>query len=483
MKNTLILLCLGLLAVSADLAGGASGRLNVLMLVVDDMNASLACYGHPHAITPNIDRLARRGRMFRRAYCQQAVCNPSRASAMTGMRPDTLKVWDLRRHFRETFPEIVTLPQHFKNHGWFTQGIGKIFHNGTTKPEGDPVSWSVPQTRHWAPHWKDWVVPGAPAGTEPKKKGEPLQRVDVPDDSYWDAQIANEAIIALRDFKKRRSPFFLAVGFWKPHLPFNAPRKYWDLYDRGQLSPPVNPEPPVGGPDIALHNWRELRNYAGMPKQGRLTRAQTMELRHGYLAAISYVDAQIGRTLVELDRLGMRDNTVVALWSDHGFHLGEHALWCKTSTFELDAQVPLIISTPGMDSPGVPSDSLVELIDLYPTLVDLCGLPARPGLDGVSLKPVMENPAFNVKTAALTQHPRPAYYRGAPEVMGYSLRTSRFRYTEWRDWKSGRPVARELYDHRVDSSEAVNIAGKAGYRTAQERAAERLAALLDRAED
>lgn len=483
MKNAKVLLSLALLIFVTPIARAAEGtdseRLNVLMLVVDDMNTSLACYGHSRAVTPNIDRLAGRGRMFRRAYCQQAVCNPSRASAMTGRRPDTLKVWDLRRHFRDTFPDIVTLPQHFKNNGWFTQGIGKIFHNGTTKPEGDPASWSVDQTWHWAPHWEDWVVPGAPKGTEPKKKGGPVQRLEVADDAYWDAQIADDAIEAMQGFKGRKEPFFLAVGFWKPHLPFNAPKKYWDLYERTELSPPTNPEPPVDGPEIALHNWKELRNYAGMPKQGRLTRKQTMELRHGYLAAISYVDAQIGRTLDELDRLRLRESTIVALWSDHGFHLGEHSLWCKTSTFELDARVPLILSAPGMKQRGEPSDSLVELIDLYPTLVDVCGLPPMPGLEGVSLRSVLDDPEATVKPLALTQHPRPAYYRGAPEVMGYSVRTSRFRYTEWRDWKSGKPVAKELYDHRGDSREAVNVVGETGYRTAQERAAERLRTLLD----
>jgi len=444
---------------------------NVLMLVVDDMNTWAGCLGHPVAQTPNIDRLASRGRLFSRAYCQQAVCNPSRASVMTGRRPDTLKVWDLRRHFRRTFPDIVTLPQHFKNHGWFTQGIGKIYHNGTTKPQGDPASWSVPQTWHWAPHWKDWVVVGGEKGAEPKKKGGAVQRLDVPDDAYWDAQIASDAIAALRACSDRDQPFFLAVGFWKPHLPFNAPKKYWDLYDRDEVLPPANPNAPRNGPEIALHDWRELRNYAGMPKEGRLTREQTLELRHGYLAAISYVDSQIGRVLDALDKSGEADNTVIALWSDHGFHLGEHSLWCKTSTYEMDARVPLIIAAPKMARPGEPTQAVVELIDLYPTLVDLCGLPKLEGLEGVSLAPVLADPSAAVKAAALTQHPRPAYYRGRPEIMGYSVWSGGFRYTEWRDWKTGRPVEVELYDHARDPLENVNAAREEAYRVDRGRLA------------
>ncbi len=455
----------------------AAPKPNVLMIVVDDMNAWAGCLGHPVAQTPNIDRLASRGRLFKRAYCQQAVCNPSRASAMTGRRPDTLKVWDLRRHFRDTFPDIVTLPQRFKNNGWFTQGIGKIFHNGTTKPQGDPLSWSVPQTWHWAPHWKDWVVVGGEKGEEPKKKGGAVQRLDVPDDAYWDARIASDAIAALGACSERDQPFFLAVGFWKPHLPFNAPKKYWDLYDRDEINPPANPDAPRNGPEIALHDWRELRNYAGMPKKGRLTREQTLELRHGYLAAISYVDAQIGRVLDALDESGEAENTVIALWSDHGFHLGEHSLWCKTSTYEMDARVPLIISAPKMAQRGEPTQAVVELIDLYPTLVDLCGLPKPEGLDGMSLAPVLADLGATVKQAALTQHPRPAYYKGRPETMGYSVRSGSFRYTEWRDWKTGRPVEVELYNHEQDPLENVNAAGEEAYRVDRERLARLLGKL------
>jgi len=434
----------------------ASARPNVLFIAVDDMNGEVACLGSEVAVTPNMDALAARGLLFRRAYCQQAVCNPSRASLMTGMRPDTLRVWNLRTHFRDTHPDVVTLPQHFKRHGYFAQGIGKLYHNwGKMMFEGDPDSWSVPQTYHYAPHFSDWYTEGEPRGAPAGKQNGPTQCVDVPDEAYFDGRIAQEAIAALRAHKDE--PFFLAVGFWKPHLPFNAPKPYWDLYDRDAIPGPRPPAPPTDAPEIALHNYRELRGYAGMPGEGPPTPEQVRELRHGYYAAISFVDAQIGKVIDALDELGLADNTIIVLWSDHGFHIGEHALWAKTSNFELNARVPLIISAPGMTR-GRTTDALVELLDLYPTLVDLAGLPAPPWLEGVSLRPLFENPERQVREAALTQHPRPPYYQDAPGAMGYSIRTPRYRYTEWRAFEDGDAVARELYDHEVDPIESVNLA-------------------------
>ena len=284
--------------------------------------------------------------------------------------------------------------------------------------------------------------------------------LDVPDDAYFDGRIANLAVAALNDLKS--DSFFLAVGFWKPHAPFNAPKKYWDMYDRAQLTPPANPAPPKGVPEIALHDSREiLRGFRDRP-DGKPTAAEVMALRHGYYSAISYVDAQIGKVLAELDRLGLRKNTVVVLWSDHGFHLGEHDLWAKTSNFELDARVPLIISAPGFP-PGQRSKSLAELLDLYPTLVDLCGLDLPAGLEGKSLRPVLADPSAIVKEAAFTQHTRPAYPPAGkrPPHMGYSLRSDRYRYTEWRDFSTQEVVARELYDHENDPAETNNLAGQA----------------------
>ncbi len=377
---------------------------------------------------------------------------------MTGMRLDTLRVWDLRTHFRDTHPDIVTLPELFKQNGYFTQGIGKLYHNwGKLTYEGDPQSWSVPQVYHHAPHYSDWYIPGAALGTPATVQNGPTQCVDVPDETYFDGRIAQLSIQALREHKDE--PFFLAVGFWKPHLPFNAPKKYWDMYDPAKIPGPIPATPPRDCPDIALHNFKELRGYAGMPKEGQPTEQQVRELRHGYYAAISFVDAQIGKVVDELDRLDLADSTIIVLWSDHGFHIGEHALWAKTSNFERDARVPLIISVPGQGK-NVRCEAMVELLDVYPTLVELCGLKQPDQLEGNTLVPLITSTNSGQERVALTQHPRPPYYKekDGPTHMGYSLRTTRYRYTEWRDWHTGEASAIELYDHDVDPNEAENLA-------------------------
>ncbi len=430
-----------------------TNRRNVLFIAADDLRNDLGCYGHPLVQTPHLDRLAARGVVFTHAYCQQALCNPSRASLMTGLRPDTLGIWDLPTHFREVQPDIVTLPQWFKQHGYFTQNIGKIFHNWRQQIQGDPDSWSVPAVMHYATHGSDTAqVDGAevPPNLATALKTECR---DVPDEAYFDGRIAAMAVDALRRCADRQQPFFLAVGFWKPHLPFNPPKRYWDLYQRDQISPPANPLPPLDVPQVALHNSRELLGDDGRT----LDDDEVFELRHGYLAGISYLDAQVGKLLDELDRLQLTDRTVVVFWSDHGFHLGEHQLWCKTSNFELDARVPLIIAPPPGSAATGTSHALVELLDLYPTLVDLCDLPMPERLDGTSLTPVLKDPSREVKKGAFTQHPRPAYYRSQPQVMGVSVRTRSLRYTEWRDFGTGDVVARELYDHANDPRETRNL--------------------------
>jgi len=436
----------------------ANRRMNVLFIAADDLRFELGCYGNTDVITPNIDALAKRGLLFDRAYCQQAVCNPSRASVLTGRRPDTTRVWDNKTHFRKALPDVVTLPQHFKQCGYYTQNIGKIFHN--TGGMDDPVSWSVPAQHHAGAHWKDWVLPDNQK-EPPVRKMEATQCVDVPDNAYWDGQIADEAIKTLRQIKGRS--FFLAVGFWKPHLPFNAPKKYWDLYARSELAPPVNPNPPRDVPQIALHNWRELRGYEGIPKEGPLSPEKIMELRHGYYACISYLDTQLGRLMTELERLKLANNTIVVFWADHGFHLGEHNLWGKTTNFELDSRVPLILATPRPKHADAKTDALVELVDIYPTLVELCGLPMPGALEGTSMVPLLDDPKQPWKKAAFTQHPRPFYSRTKPKTMGYSIRTDRYRYTEWRDIESGKVVVREMYNHHSDPGETVNLADQPIY--------------------
>lgn len=431
-------------------ASAADRRLNVLFIASDDLRMNLGCLGDPVAKTPHLDALARRGVLFERAYCQQALCNPSRASLLTGRRPDTLRVWNLPTHFRETLPDVVTLPQHFKQQGYFTQNIGKIFHNWRTKIQGDPISWSVPAEMHFASHGADVAVidGGVPPPNLAAVKG--AESRDVPDEAYFDGRVAKRAIESLQQISRRPEPFFLAVGFWKPHTPFNPPKRYWDLYKRGEIPPVNNPEAPKDAPHFAVKVATELA--AG-------TREAIGELRHGYYAATSYLDAQVGKIVAELDRLGLADRTVIVFWSDHGFHLGEHGLWGKTSNYELDARVPLIVAAPGVAREGARTRSMVELLDVYPTLLDLCGLPKVNGLEGVSFRPVLENPAVRVKDAAFTQTPRPPNIQGGQsDVMGYSMRDERYRYTEWREWSTGRVHAAELYDHGLDPDENVNLA-------------------------
>lgn len=455
--------------VAAGLSHATTRSPNVLFIAADDLRTDLGAYGNLQVKTPHLDTLAKRGVVFERAYCQQAVCNPSRASIMTGLRPDQLRVWDLTARFRSTTPDVVTLPQYFRQSGYIAMDIGKIFHNEPEQsanthplPMADPVSWSVPPIYATGAHWQDWVVPGDPAG--PRKKGGALQCLDVPDQAYFDGRIADEACAAIRLLRKDDKPFFLAVGFWKPHLPFNAPKKYWDLYNRKDFFPAGPSEMPAGSPAIARHNWSELRSYEGIPRSGPLSAELVAELRHGYLACISFLDSQVGRVLAELKAQGLEDNTIVVFWGDHGFHLGEHALWGKTSNYELDARVPLIIAAPRKFAPPSHTRAIVELVDVYPTLVELAGLPVPAPLAGESLVGVMQDPSLPGKDFAITQHPHP-FYGGKATHMGYSLRTRRFRYVEWRDIASGSISARELYDHELDPQEARNAANDPEYRT------------------
>jgi iduronate 2-sulfatase len=436
-------------------AGVEARRPNVLFIAVDDLRVELGCYGSAHVKSPHIDRLATQGMLFERAYCQQTVCNPSRASVLTGLRPDSLRVWGLRTHFRQNKPDAVTLPQLFKQHGYHAQDVGKIFHNWRQDDwKGDPTSWSVPAVLHYNTHGRDKpIVVGEPPPNLASGIGGTECR-DVPDNAYYDGRVADTAIETLRQLSKRDQPFFLAVGFWKPHLPFNAPKKYWDLYDRDAVPIPRHVTPPAEIPEIALTGAR----YEDGPDSERLR-----EMHHGHLAAISYLDAQVGRVLSELDKLDLRKNTIIVFWSDHGLHLGEHGLTRKTTAFELDARVPLILASPG-HKPGQRTGALVELLDLYPTLTELCRLTAPTALEGASLVPLLSDPNLEVKSVALTQTPRPNYPKGKiPGVMGYSVRAERYRYTEWRDFHTGEVKARELYDHNEDSLETINLAGQSAH--------------------
>ncbi len=457
---------------------------NVLFIVTDDLNCAIGPYGDKTAITPNLDRLAARGLLFERAYCQQAVCNPSRSSFLTGLTPDTVGVDDLRKYFRDTAPNgknLVTLPQHFKNHGWFCQNIGKLFHNmGETQ---DRQSWSVIEALHAGAHFEDTVFHGTPAKTgqdKPDYKAPVTEALDAPDTAYRDGQIARFAASVLRDRAGAAQPFFLAVGFWRPHLPFVAPKKYWDLYDPAAIPLPEPPQPPAGSPALALHESREIRGYGGPPKDRDFNAGEIRHYRHGYYASISFLDAQLGLLLDALDESGQAANTIVIFTSDHGFHIGEHRLWGKTTNFELDARVPLIIADPRQSTAhGQKTGSLAELVDLYPTLAALAGiendLPAN--LEGASLAPVVAAPQTRVKDAAFTQHQHPFYGPASNwEAWGRSIRTERWRYTEWRGVKEDELIARELYDHDSDPLETRSLADSEANAEVMAELSEKLAA-------
>ncbi|TFH50368.1 MAG: iduronate-2-sulfatase [Bacteroidia bacterium] len=434
-----------------------TGRpMNVLFFFVDDLRPNLGCYGDKTAVTPNIDMLARSGVMFSHAYCQQAVSNPSRTSLLTGLRPDENGVTDLETHFRDNVPDVVTLPQLFKNNGYLTLGAGKVYHS--TPFIVDEPSWTRPVPDY---------LPRAymlPQNLVENAKMSSFESADVADNAYPDGKTADFAIGYLQEASTENKPFFIAVGFTKPHLPFCAPSKYWKLYDSDSFVI-SDRDRPAGSPDLAFHNWEELRGYRDIPKSGPISREKEEILWKGYYACISYVDAQVGRVLETLDKLGLRENTVIVLWGDHGYHLGEQDLWCKSTNFELDARVPLIISAPGEKGAGEECNAIVETLDIYPTLAEICDLTPQSKLSGISLKPLLVNPDKKWKNIAFNQFIRPygALRNGKPTHMGYSVRTPEWRCTCWWDLSTGKIVEKELYYLKNYSLEKENLAGRKKY--------------------
>jgi iduronate 2-sulfatase len=454
-----ILLCVIVATHAAD-----SAKLNVLFIAVDDLRPELGCYGVPSVKSPNIDRLASRGVTFTRAYCQEAVCNPTRASLMTGLRPETLGVFDLPTHFRDKKPDAITIAQHFKANGYFAQRFGKIFHVGHGNRD-DTFSWSKPAPDLTVSEKKYTKAAATPGKKSKKGKGDrasvkagrglPYAAPDCADDQLPDGQIADQAIAALR--KHKDEPFFLAVGFHKPHLPFVAPKKYWDLYKADEIPTAPNPFHPHNTPLWTGNNSAELRNYSDIPDVGPISPEKIRALKHGYYAATSYMDTQLGRVLAELDRLGLRNKTVIIFWGDHGWHLGEHDMWCKHTDYEVATRVPLIISVPNQKNCGAKCNGIVEFVDIFPSLADICGLPQPSGLDGISFKPLVENPNRSWKTAAFSVWPKKVPDQG--DGMGWAIRTERYRYVEWRV-PQNKFIYRELYDHQADPQENENLADK-----------------------
>lgn len=440
----------------------ASDRPNVLFIASDDLRPELGCYGVKEIKSPNIDRLAATGTVFLRAYCQQAVCSPSRTSLMTGLRPDSTKIYDLNTHFRKFCPDVVTLGQSFKDQGYYCVSMGKIYHGGLD----DLPTWSEPARKPkngagYVDKKNTQMVArkraeGRSKGLRGKdlsraSHGEPFERGEVADNKYFDGSLAELGVAALQELKKKDQPFFLAVGFHKPHLPFNAPAKYWEMYARDKIRLADNPFPPKNVTPFSLTNWGELRAYEGMPSKDDLTEEQARTLRHAYYACVSFTDANIGKLLDELDRSGLAKNTIVVLWGDHGWKLGEHNSWCKHTNFEMDAHAPLIIRVPGQKAPGGKTKALVEFVGIFPTLCDLAGIKTPWHTEGTSFAKYLDTPDAPGPTAAFSQYPRGS-------VMGYSMRTDRYRFTLWKNKKTGAVTASELYDHVIDPEENDNIA-------------------------
>ncbi len=439
------------LAIAASTTYAGKSRMNILFIAVDDMNNDLGCYGHPYVRSPNIDRLASQGIAFSNAYCQFPLSSPSRSSVMTGMRPDRIRVFDLAYHFRQDLPDIQTLPQMFMKNGYFSARVGKIYHYGNPGDIGtngldDRVSWMErvnPAGRDKTTLELDVI------NYTPRRKGLGaamafLADREGTDSEHTDGKVAKEVIRLLAEH--RNEPFFIAAGFYRPHCPWITPSKYFDMYNMEQISlPEISDKTSKEYPALALASTNPW------PLNG-LTTEQARECKLAYYASISFVDAQIGIVLDALDSLGLSDKTIVVFWSDHGYHLGEHGLWFKQSCFEESAKAPLIISVPGLKSAGKVCRRIVELIDIYPTLAELTGIKPPEGLEGRSLVKLLKNPLAKWTHPAYTQ-----VQRG--ETPGHSVRTEKWRYTEWGSGEKGA----ELYDEINDPQELKNLAGDSRY--------------------
>ncbi len=470
MKNFLSLI---FLAATATVQAAGPARPNILFICVDDLKPAIGCYGDALAKTPNLDRLAARGMRFDLAYCNQSVCAPSRNNLLLGSRSTSLGIYGLSENFRTAVPDAVTLPQYFKQQGWRTEAVGKILHTGHGNHD-DEASWSLPPIKDKVVEYLD------PASTDGGKltreeafftnqklgqirslpRGAAWENLEVPDNAYADGRIADAGIEKLRQAKARPDePVFLALGFVKPHLPFTAPKKYWDLHDPAAFPLASRTTPPDGAPAYAGKTLGELNNYKPVPENPPLSDDLQRSLIHGYYASVSFMDAQLGRVLDELDRLELTQKTIIVLWGDHGWHLGDHGMWTKHTNYEQANHIPLFIVAPGVTRPGEHTLQLAETVDVLPTVVELAGLPPLKGpqpMDGTSLVPVLKNADARVRDHAYHAFPR---QRDGKNVMGRAIRTDRYRLVEWK--ASGAPTDTadfELYDYQEDPLETHNLA-------------------------
>ena len=430
-------------------AGAAQGEMppNILFIAVDDLKPLTGWYGSETVKTPAFDRLASQSTVFTAAYTQFPVCGPSRASLLTGLRPESSGVMDLKTRMRDIHPDILTLPQFFKNNGYQTAAAGKVFdpRNVDSRDDDDPVSWTIPYRQ------------SHPDADRKLDHNFAVRAIDAPPERFIDGAINARGIELMRAMAGAGQPFFLAVGYKKPHLPFAVPQSFFELYDRDAFGLEPWQEAPTGGDaSYLLWNNNELRSYVPAPgpdgvvkeyPEGRLPDGQQRELLHGYYAAVSFIDSLLAELLAELEKTGQADNTIIVLWGDHGWHLGDHGLWGKHTTMEQANRVPLIIHAPGRKTGNAATP--VELMDLFPTLVELAGLDMPPGLMGKSLVPALDDPATDFNDPAISQYKRKGAY-------GYTMRTDRYRYTEW-IMPDGRVVYRDLYDMQEDPGETRNI--------------------------
>lgn len=434
-------------AAAAPLLRAAPRRRNVLFIASDDLNNCLSCYGHKLARTPNIDRIAARGVRFDRAYCQFPLCSPSRTSLMTGLGPDTTTVYDLRRHFREALPDVVTMGELFQNNGYFTARVGKIFHYGVPTQIGtdgldDKRSWNLVINPNGVDHTKEEALLTNHTPNRGLGSAVCFHASQAKDDEHTDGILANEVVRLLE--KHRDEPFFIGAGFYRPHVPWIAPVKYFDQYplSRIELIPYQEGEMRIA-PELA---------YFTKPAHWGMNEKQRKEAMQAYFAAISFMDAQVGKLLDALDRLRLAENTTIVFWSDHGYQLGEHGQWMKQTLFEPSARVPMIVGGAGVSARRRACGRTVELLDLYPTLAEVCGLRGTPAnLHGKSAAPLLAKPDAAWNKPGVTQTRR-------GNVMGYAIRTERYRYCMWGDGAQGE----ELYDYQADPRELKNLASDAG---------------------
>jgi arylsulfatase A-like enzyme len=461
-KNTLYFVLLAIIVSSCNTNEAiqvSPKHKNILFIVVDDLKPEIGCYGDTLIKTPNIDKLASQGFVMENNHCQQAICGPTRASLLTGKRPDYTKVYDLKTQIRDINPNIVTIPQYFKSKGYQTAGVGKVFDLRTVDALNDSISWT----------YKYQYVKGSSivgGGYVYETKRVTTEAPVVADSLTMDGDVVRQSNAYLNKFAKDDKPFFLAVGFYKPHLPFVAPKRYWDLYPEETIKLAEFREHSKNAPDYAFQpGWEIKSQYEDTPNDFDvdIPDEQQKNLIRGYYACVSFIDQQIGNVIDELDKLGLRENTVIVLWGDHGWHLGDHNMWCKHTNFEQATRSPLIFSA-GKDLVGS-TKSPTEFIDVFPTLCELSGVETPNNLDGVSLKPILDSSKDKLMNVAVSQFPR------FPDKMGYSFRNERYRYTIWMkdNWKSTDVFddkfidAEELYDYEVDPLEKVSVANDKAY--------------------